>query len=194
MLARATKAIQNGKSFNLDEPLSLTSEINLHMPALIPDDYLSDVHQRLLFYKRISNMNEVDQLNDIRMEMIDRFGSLPKPAQNLFAVHQVRIKAESLGIEKMDINVNGGLLEFSPDTPVDAMTIIKLMQSQSDVYRMQGGQRLKITAPLEGYDERITFVVKLLQFLSGQDAEAQQQQAAKGLSEGSGKVVKKKRK
>ncbi len=194
MLERATKAIQNGKSFNLDEPLSLTSEINLHMPALIPDDYLSDVHQRLLFYKRISNMNEVDQLNDIRMEMIDRFGSLPKPAQNLFAVHQVRIKAESLGIEKMDINVNGGLLEFSPDTPVDAMTIIKLMQSQSDVYRMQGGQRLKITAPLEGYDERITFVVKLLQFLSGQDAEAQQQQAAKGLSEGSGKVVKKKRK
>lgn len=194
MLERATKAIQNGKSFNLDEPLSLTSEINLHMPALIPDDYLSDVHQRLLFYKRISNMNEVDQLNDIRMEMIDRFGSLPKPAQNLFAVHQVRIKAESLGIEKMDINVNGGLLEFSPDTPVDAMTIIKLMQSQSDVYRMQGGQRLKITAPLEGYDERITFVVKLLQFLSGQDAAAQQQQAAKGLSEGSGKVVKKKRK
>ena len=194
MLERATKAIQNGKSFNLDEPLSLTSEINLHMPALIPDDYLSDVHQRLLFYKRISNMNEVDQLNDIRMEMIDRFGSLPKPAQNLFAVHQVRIKAESLGIEKMDININGGLLEFSPDTPVDAMTIIKLMQSHSDVYRMQGGQRLKITAPLEGYDERITFVIKLLQFLSGQDAEAQQQQAAKGLSEGSGKVVKKKRK
>ncbi len=194
MLERATKAIQNGKSFNLDEPLSLTSEINLHMPALIPDDYLSDVHQRLLFYKRISNMNEVDQLNDIRMEMIDRFGSLPKPAQNLFAVHQVRIKAEGLGIEKMDININGGLLEFSPDTPVDAMTIIKLMQSQSDMYRMQGGQRLKITAPLEGYDERITFVVKLLQFLSGQDAEAQQQQAAKGLSEGSGKVVKKKRK
>lgn len=194
MLERATKAIQNGKSFNLDEPLSLTSEINLHMPALIPDDYLSDVHQRLLFYKRISNMNEVDQLNDIRMEMIDRFGSLPKPAQNLFAVHQVRIKAEALGIEKMDININGGLLEFSPDTPVDAMTIIKLMQSKPDVYRMQGGQRLKINAALKEHAERIEFIAQLMQVLSGQDAEAQQQQAAKGLSEGSGKAAKKKRK
>ena len=193
MLERATKAIQNGKSFNLDEPLSLTSEINLHMPALIPDDYLSDVHQRLLFYKRISNMNEADQLNDIRMEMIDRFGTLPTPAQNLFAVHQIRIRAESLGIEKMDINVNGGLIEFSPDTPVDAMTIIKLMQSKPDVYRMQGGQRLKITAQLQEHTDRIEFIVQLLQLLSGQDATMQQQQVAKGLSEGSGKARKKRK-
>lgn len=194
MLERATKAIQNGKSFNLDEPLSLTSEINLHMPALIPDEYLSDVHQRLLFYKRISNMNEADQLNDIRMEMIDRFGTLPTPAQNLFAVHQIRIKAESLGIEKMDINVNGGLIEFSPDTPVEAMTIIKLMQAKPTMYRMEGGQRLKISAQLQEHGERIEFIVQLLQLLSGQDDAAQQQQAAKGLSEGSGKTGKKKRK
>ncbi|RYY78960.1 MAG: transcription-repair coupling factor [Moraxellaceae bacterium] len=194
MLERATKAIQNGKSFNLDEPLSLTSEINLHMPALIPDDYLSDVHQRLLFYKRISNMTNAEQLNDIRMEMIDRFGSLPTPAQNLFAVHQLRIKAESLGIEKMDINTNGGLLEFSPETPVEAMTIIKLIQSKPTMYRMEGGQRLKISAQLQGHPERIEFIVQLLQLLSGQDAAMQQQQVAKGLSEGSGKVGKKKRK
>lgn len=194
MLERATKAIQNGKSFNLDEPLSLTSEINLHMPALIPDDYLSDVHQRLLFYKRISNMTNAEQLNDIRMEMIDRFGTLPTPAQNLFAVHQIRIKAESLGIEKMDINANGGLLEFSPETPVDAMTIIKLMQSKPTMYRMEGGQRLKISAQLPEHPERIEFIVQLLQLLSGQDAAMQQQQVAKGLSEGSGKTGKKKRK
>lgn len=193
MLERATKAIQNGKSFNLDEPLSLTAEINLHMPALIPDDYLSDVHQRLLFYKRISNMNEVDKLNDIRMEMIDRFGLLPKPAQNLFAVHQMRIKAESLGIEKMDINVNGGMIEFSPDTPVEAMTIIKLMQSKPTMYRMEGGQRLKISAQLQDTSERIEFVVQLLQQLSGESDNVQQQEAAKGLSKGSGKAKKKRK-
>jgi transcription-repair coupling factor (superfamily II helicase) len=193
MLERATKAIQNGKSFNLDEPLSLTSEINLHMPALIPDEYLSDVHQRLLFYKRISNVSEVDKLNDIRMEMIDRFGLLPKPAQNLFAVHQMRIKAEKLGIEKMDINVNGGLIEFSPDTPVEAITIIKLMQAKPTMYRMEGGQRLKISAQLQEADARIEFIVQLLQQLGGQDEVAQQQQAAKGLSEGSGKAKKKRK-
>ncbi len=193
MLERATKAIQNGKSPNLDAPLSLTSEINLHMPALIPDDYLSDVHQRLLFYKRISNVSEVDKLNDIRMEMIDRFGLLPKPAQNLFAVHQMRIKAESLGIEKMDINVNGGMIEFSPDTPVEAITIIKLMQSKPTMYRMEGGQRLKISAQLQDTNERIEFVVQLLQQLSGQSDHVQQQEAAKGLSEGSGKAKKKRK-
>ncbi len=193
MLERATKAIQNGKSPNLDAPLSLTSEINLHMPALIPDDYLSDVHQRLLFYKRISNVSEVDKLNDIRMEMIDRFGLLPKPAQNLFAVHQMRIKAESLGIEKMDVNVNGGMIEFSPDTPVEAITIIKLMQSKPTMYRMEGGQRLKISAQLQDTSERIEFVVQLLQQLSGQSDNVQQQEAAKGLSEGSGKSKKKRK-
>lgn len=193
MLERATKAIQNGKSFDLDEPLSLTSEINLHLPALIPDDYLSDVHQRLLFYKRISNMSQVDQLNDIRMEMIDRFGLLPKPAQNLFTVHQIRIQAEQLGIEKMDINSNGGLLEFSPDTPVEAMSIIKLMQAKPTLYRMEGGQRLRISAQLQDADQRIAFIVQLLQQLSGQSDRTPQQDAAKGLSESS-KVAKKKRK
>lgn len=193
MLERATKAIQNGKSFNLDQPLSLTAEINLHMPALIPHDYLSDVHQRLLFYKRISNMNELDQLNDIRMEMIDRFGLLPKPAQNLFIVHQIRIKAEKLGIEKMDININGGLLEFSPDTPVEALTIIKLMQAKPTMYRMEGGQRLKISAQLQDAHERIEFIVQLLQQLAGQ-ADNVQQETAKGLSEGRGKAGRTRRK
>lgn len=166
MLERATKAIQNGKSPNLDAPLSLTSEISLHLPALIPDEYLPDVHQRLLFYKRISSIEQADKLNDMRIEMIDRFGLLPQPARNLFAVHQIRIQAEKLGIVKMDMNTNGGILEFSPDTPVEAITIIQLMQSKPNMFRMEGGQRLRISAQLAEHAERISFVEQLLNDLS----------------------------
>jgi transcription-repair coupling factor (superfamily II helicase) len=108
-------------------------------------------------------------------------------------VHQIRIQAEQLGIEKMDINSNGGLLEFSPDTPVEAMSIIKLMQAKPTLYRMEGGQRLRISAQLQDADQRIAFIVQLLQQLSGQSDTTPQQDAAKGLSESS-KVAKKKRK
>ena len=131
MLEKATKAIQKGKTPNFDAPLSLTAEINLHMPALIPDDYLGDVHQRLLFYKRISNTDTQEKLGNIRMELIDRFGIPPQPVKQLFSVHQIRLGAEQLGITKVDINSNGGYIEFSPDTPVQAISIIQLMQKNA---------------------------------------------------------------
>lgn len=162
MLEKATKAIQKGKTPNFDAPLSLTAEINLHMPALIPDDYLGDVHQRLLFYKRISNTDSQEKLDNIRMELIDRFGVPPQPVKQLFSVHQLRLKAEQLGITKIDINSNGGYIEFSPDTPVQAISIIQLMQKQPTYYRMEGGQRLKVMVQLTEYDKRIQFIVELL--------------------------------
>ncbi|ENU29912.1 transcription-repair coupling factor [Acinetobacter sp. CIP-A165] len=162
MLEKATKAIQKGKTPNFDAPLSLTAEINLHMPALIPDDYLGDVHQRLLFYKRISNTDTQEKLNNIRMELIDRFGIPPQPVKQLFSVHQVRLSAEQLGITKVDINSNGGYVEFSPDTPVQAVSIIQLMQKNPTYYRMEGGQRLKIMVQLAEYDKRIQFIMDLL--------------------------------
>lgn len=162
MLEKATKAIQKGKTPNFDAPLSLTAEINLHMPALIPDEYLGDVHQRLLFYKRISNTDSQEKLDNIRMELIDRFGIPPQPVKQLFSVHQIRLRAEQLGITKIDINSNGGYIEFSPDTPVQAISIIQLMQKNPTYYRMEGGQRLKVTVQLEEYDKRIQFIVDLL--------------------------------
>ena len=162
MLEKATKAIQKGKTPNFDAPLSLTAEITLHMPALIPDDYLGDVHQRLLFYKRISNTDTQEKLNNIRMELIDRFGLPPQSVKQLFSVHQIRLQAEQLGITKIDINSNGGYIEFSPDTPVQAISIIQLMQKNPTYYRMDGGQRLKVMVQLAEYDKRIQFIVDLL--------------------------------
>ena len=168
MLEKATKAIQKGKTPNFDAPLSLTAEINLHMPALIPDDYLGDVHQRLLFYKRISNTDTQEKLDNIRMELIDRFGIPPQPVKQLFSVHQIRLRAEQLGITKVDINSNGGYIEFSPDTPVQAISIIQLMQKNPSYYRMEGGQRLKVMVQLAEYDKRIQFIVELLNKLLGE--------------------------
>ncbi len=165
MLEKATKAIQQGKTPNFDAPLSLTAEINLHIPALIPDDYLGDVHQRLLFYKRISSTDTQEKLDNIRMELIDRFGIPPQSVKHLFSVHQIRLKAEHLGITKIDINTQGGHIEFSPDTPVQAISIIQLMQKNPTYYRMEGGQRLKVMVQLEEYEKRIQFINDLLQKL-----------------------------
>lgn len=166
MLERATNAIKNGKSPNLDAPLSLTSDINLNLPALIPDAYLGDVHQRLLFYKRISHVSTDDALNEIRVEMIDRFGLLPVPAQNLFHVHRLRLTAEKLGIEKMDFNAKGGIIEFATDTPVEAMKIIKMIQAKPNFYKMEGGKRLRVNANLADERERLAFAQDLLQQIS----------------------------
>lgn len=165
MLEKATKAIQKGKTPNFDAPLSLTAEINLHMPALIPDDYLGDVHQRLLFYKRISNTDTQEKLDNIRMELIDRFGIPPQPVKQLFSVHQIRLRAEQLGITKVDINSNGGYIEFSPDTPVQAMSIIQMMQKHPTYFRMDGGQRLKVMVMLQDAEKRIQFIADLLNSL-----------------------------
>ncbi|WP_322976660.1 transcription-repair coupling factor [Acinetobacter pittii] len=162
MLEKATKAIQQGKTPNFDAPLSLTAEINLHIPALIPDEYLGDVHQRLLFYKRISNTDTQEKLDNIRMELIDRFGVPPQSVKHLFSVHQIRLKAEQLGITKIDINTQGGNIEFSPDTPVQAISIIQLMQKHPTYYRMEGGQRLKVMVQLEEHEKRIQFINDLL--------------------------------
>lgn len=148
MLDRATKAIKAGKQPDLNTPLlSLTSDINLHCPALIPETYLHDVHQRLLFYKRISNADTQDTLTDLRTELIDRFGALPIETQHLFAIHQLRLMADQLAIRKIDANGQNITLEFLPTTPVEALTIIHLIQTHPECYRMKGATSLIYTHP-----------------------------------------------
>ncbi|WP_131667220.1 transcription-repair coupling factor [Psychrobacter pygoscelis] len=164
MLERATKAIKAGREPDLNTPLSLTSDINLHCSALIPEAYLHDVHQRLLFYKRISNADDKEALTDIRTEMIDRFGTLPEQTKHLFAIHQLRLKADGLKINKIDASSSSVTLEFAPDTPVDALAIIKLIQSDSQKYRMNGASGIRYQNPdkLETPEQRVTAINELL--------------------------------
>ncbi|MGP5119391.1 transcription-repair coupling factor [Psychrobacter alimentarius] len=168
MLERATKAIKAGKEPDLSTPLSLTSEINLHSSALIPEEYLHDVHQRLLFYKRISNADDKEALTDIRTEMIDRFGTLLDQTKQLFAVHGLRLQAEPLKINKIDANSNSMTLEFAPDTPVEALAIIKLIQTDGQRYRMNGasGIRYQDADKLATPQQRVTVIQDLLRYFS----------------------------
>ena len=145
MLERATNAIKQGKTPSLATPLDLVSDIDIHASALIPDEYLGDVHERLVFYKRISSLDDVNQLIDIRTEMIDRFGTLPTQTQNLFAVHRIRIRAKALGITKIDATQTTISIEFRADTPIDGLAIIKLIQS-NDGYRMNGATAIRYTS------------------------------------------------
>ena len=168
MLERATKAIKAGKEPDLHTPLSLTSDINLHSSALIPEDYLHDVHQRLLFYKRISNADDKAALTDIRTEMIDRFGNLPEQTQQLFAIHALRLLAEPLMVNKIDANSNSVSIEFAPDTPVEALAIIKLIQSDGQHYRMNGASGIRYSHPdkLEAPENRVAVVQELLTYFA----------------------------
>jgi len=146
----------------------LTSDINLHSSALIPEDYLHDVHQRLLFYKRISNADDKSAFTDIRTEMIDRFGSLPEQTQQLFAIHALRLLAEPLMVNKIDATSSSVSIEFAPDTPVEALAIIKLIQSDGQHYRMNGASGIRYSHPdkLKKPENRVAVVQELLSYFT----------------------------
>lgn len=164
MLERATRAIKAGKTPSLATALDLVSDINIHASALIPDDYLSDVHERLLFYKRIGNVADLDELKELRTEMIDRFGAMPVPLANLFLVHKMRIQSQPIGITKIDLTAQGFSLEFRADTPIDGMAIIKLVQSYEG-YRMSGATTLKhVFKQPKDVAERVEAVCELLDY------------------------------
>ncbi|HIE89739.1 MAG TPA: transcription-repair coupling factor [Gammaproteobacteria bacterium] len=165
MLDRAVKAIKEGKTPNLDRPLKEGTEINLHLPALIPDDYLQDVHMRLVLYKRISNAETEDQLRELQVEMIDRFGLLPEPVKNLFRVTILKLHAEKLGIKKLDAGERGGKIEFDQETTIDPGSIVKLVQSEPHRYKLATANQLVFDDKMEKIDTRFTKVERLLERL-----------------------------
>ncbi|WP_313323269.1 transcription-repair coupling factor [Stutzerimonas nitrititolerans] len=166
MLERAVKAIQKGEQPNLDQPLGGGPEINLRVPALIPEDYLPDVHARLILYKRIANAADEDGLNELQVEMIDRFGLLPEPAKHLVRLTLLKLQAEKLGITKIDAGPQGGRIEFAADTPVDPMALIKLIQTQPKRYKFEGATVFKFQVPMERPEERFNTLEALLERLA----------------------------
>ncbi|MDP2225879.1 MAG: transcription-repair coupling factor, partial [Moraxellaceae bacterium] len=162
MLERAVKAIRAGKTPNLDQPLELATEVTLRISALIPDEYLPDVHNRLMLYKRISNAKTPDDLNELQVEMIDRFGLLPDPTKNLFAVTALKLEAERLGIRKIDAGPAGGRLEFSSETKIEPLRLVKLIQSQPRRYKLEGADRLRFMLPSDDAVQRLEVVHTVL--------------------------------
>ncbi|WP_089359186.1 transcription-repair coupling factor [Pseudomonas segetis] len=166
MLERAVKAIRKGEQPNLDQPLGGGPEINLRVAALIPDDYLPDVHARLILYKRIASAVDEDGLKELQVEMIDRFGLLPEPTKNLVRITLLKLKAETLGIKKVDAGPQGGRIEFAADTCVDPLTLIKLIQSQPNRYKFEGATLFKFQVPMERPEERFNILEALFERLT----------------------------
>jgi len=165
MLDQAVKAIREGKTPNLDRPLREGTEVNLHLPALIPNDYLPDVHMRLVLYKRISNAGSEEQLRELQVEMIDRFGLLPEPVKTLFRITALKLIAESLGIKKLDAGENGGKIEFDQETTVDPGAIVALVQSEPHRYRLATANQLIFDDKMEKIETRFNKVERLLERL-----------------------------
>jgi len=165
MLERAVKSIRKGEQPNLDQPLGGGPEINLRVPALIPEDYLPDVHARLILYKRIANAVDEDGLKELQVEMIDRFGLLPEPAKHLVRITLLKLQAERLGIKKIDAGPQGGRIEFAAETPVDPLTLIKLIQSAPSRYKFEGATLFRFSVPMERPEERFNTLEALLERL-----------------------------
>ena len=167
MLDRAVNAIRQGHTQALDRPLeSVSEEVNLHSPALIPETYLPDVHARLILYKRIASASSTTELDDLRSEIIDRFGRLPDSVRTLFEVTGLKLRLQALGIARLDLGGLGGRVEFNPETSVDPLSVVKLVQAQPTTYRLDGATLLRVKRNLPEFRDRMNFAVDLLDQLA----------------------------
>lgn len=154
MLNEAVRSLKNGKEPDLAAPLSTTTEINLHIPALLPNEFCGDVHERLSIYKRLANCNNANAIDDMQEEMIDRFGKLPEAVKSLLETHRLRVAAKPLGIIKIDAHGEAATLQFEPKPPIDGMRIIELVQKNKHI-KLNGQDKLRITATMPDLASRV---------------------------------------
>ncbi|MFD2165981.1 transcription-repair coupling factor [Thalassotalea euphylliae] len=162
MLDQAVAALKEGKEPTLDNLTAKQTEVDLRIPALLPDDYIFDVSLRLSLYKRIASCTDKEALDEIQVELIDRFGLLPQPAKNLVHVAKLKLKAQQYGIAKIDAGPAGGAIEFKDNTNIDPMKIIGLMQSKPKMYKMEGANKLKFTKASDDAQTRFTLIQTIL--------------------------------
>ena len=165
MLGRTIEAMKAGREPDLDKPLNAGVEINLHVPALLPDNYVPDVHLRLILYKRIASADSVAALDELQVELIDRFGLLPPAAKTLMRIAEIKLIAAGLGVEKIDVGDTGGFLQFGEKADIDPLVIVRLIQDGGGSYRMRGAHRLQFSGELHDLDTRIDSLRRLLKDL-----------------------------
>ena len=170
LLERAVDALKAGRSPELDRALDHGAEIDLKVAALIPEDYLPDVHARLIMYKRIASAANIEEIRELKVEMIDRFGLLPEAVRNLFDITELKLKATPLGIRKVDVGDQGGRIVFSSNPQVDPANIVRLIQNEPSTYSFDGTDRLRFSMALETGDARIGALDGVLDALAMRDA------------------------
>ena len=165
MLERAVNDLKSGKTPELNAPLKEGPDIDLRISTVIPDNYIGDVHIRLIFYKRIAHAKSEQALHDLQIELIDRFGLLPPSVKHLILITKLKYLAIKIGIKKIQASDQKGKLEFNTDPKINPVTLIKLIQTQSQRYQLQGPSRLCFTLTATQAEEKISEITALLHLL-----------------------------
>ncbi|MEN9765020.1 MAG: hypothetical protein RL397_975 [Pseudomonadota bacterium] len=161
MLQEAVSALKAGREPDLESPLSATTEIQLHLPALLPVDYCPDIRERLSLYKRLANATEQDMVTEIQEELIDRFGKLPDAARGLIETHRLRLKCQEWDIRKIDAAPQAVVVTFGPKAPVDPVRVMQLIQKDAR-YKLMGNDRVRANLTSETLTERLAVLTQLL--------------------------------
>ena len=165
LLTRAVEAIKRGEELDINQPFKQGLEVNLGIPALITEDYIADVPTRLSLYKRIASAEDLEALNNIHIEMIDRFGLLPDQTKRLFKVAEIKIKAAPLNLEKIEATSDGVRIVFGAKPNLNLKALIDLIQKKPQFYQLQGQEVLRYKLPMENEEVRINSILKLIEEL-----------------------------
>jgi transcription-repair coupling factor (superfamily II helicase) len=165
MLGQAVQAIRRGETLDIEQTRALGPELNMHLPALLPEDYLPDIQMRLVLYKRIASAPDTGKLSDLKVELIDRFGLLPNPTRTLFRQAEMRLRAGELGLKKLEAWPQGITVEFGSDSTVDPTALVRLIQAEPEHYAFDAKQRLRVLDDLNDSEARFAAVEALLNIL-----------------------------
>src|SRR5688500_13470114 len=166
MLDKAVRSLKAGKAVDMEGTVDVSTEVNLHVPALLPADYCSDVHERLSLYKRLADADSREALDALHEELVDRFGELPEPARALLECHHVRIAARALGVARVDATHEAVQLQFIKNPPLDAAKVIEFIRKKGRHARLAGPEKLRVDAKLPAWQERAAAVKDILQQLA----------------------------
>jgi transcription-repair coupling factor (superfamily II helicase) len=166
MLERAVRKLKSGKVPEMDDSIDVSTEVNLHVPALLPASYCSDAHERLSLYKRLADAESQEQLESLHEELVDRFGPLPEPARALLECHLVRIAARPLGVSRIDATHEAVQLQFIKNPPLDGAKVLGFIRRKGRLARLAGPERLRVEAKLPAWPERAQAVKDILHQLA----------------------------
>jgi transcription-repair coupling factor (superfamily II helicase) len=172
LLEQAVKALKEGREPALDRPLAATAEVELRLPALLPESFVSEVPVRLALYKRLAAAPDNAAIDELTEEIVDRFGPLPPPATALLRVARLKLAARALGIRRLDLGPEGGYALFEERNQVDPRAVIRLIQLPDRDYRLEGALKLRISRETDEGAERFEFAEKFLAELKGSSAGA----------------------
>ena len=165
MLEHAVRALKEGREPDLEQPLAAATEVELRVPAFLPDAYVADVHVRLSLYKRIAAADSATALDELAAEIHDRFGPLPPAAQNLLRITKLKLSARALGVRRLDLGPQGGTVTFEERAAIEPATVVRLIQKHPREFRLEGPLKLRVSRALSAEGERFDYAAQLLKRL-----------------------------